>query len=145
MGTSDLTAHAHDAVAERAAIDDMSQYSVADSGDKPSQHQVVELTANAAGNSGKMKKSGSGFLKGLLRNKSSGNLTDGGLEHREASGPPSENGGIHAADDSSEHTVPAKKKGVKKLLGLGRSKKKSGSSASLSEHAEPEAGTDAEP
>ena len=142
MGTSDL-AHSHNAAGEGAAIDAMQQYSLADGGDKPSHHEgrVVELTANA-GNSGKMKKSGSGFLKGLLRNKSSGNLTDAGLEHR-ASGPPSESGSMHAAEQHADGSMPSKKKGVKKLLSLGR-KKKSGSSASLSEHAEPEAGAEAE-
>jgi len=142
MGTTDLV-HSNIAVANAVATDTMSQYSLADS-DKHSHQEgrVVELTANA-GSSGKMKKSGSGFLKGLLRNKSSGNLTDASLEHREASGPPSENGSMHAADHAADGSTTTKKKGVKKLLGLGR-KKKSGSSASLSEHAGFDAGTDAE-
>jgi hypothetical protein len=147
MGTADFAHAVDNAVESSMASENMQQYSLADGGDKPSHDgRVVELTANA-GNNGKMRKSGSGFLKGLLRNKSSGNLTDASLEHREASGPPSENGSAYAyaPDNATDSSVPAKKKGMKKLLSLGRSKKKNGSSASLSEHAaEPETGTDVE-
>lgn len=139
MGTQD------DVGQNSMTTESMQQYSL-DSGDKPAHHdgRVVELTANA-GSNGKIKKSGSGFLKGLLRNRSSGNLTDASLEQREASGPPSENGSAYTADHAADSSVPAKKKGMKKLLSLGRSKKKHGSSASLSEHAaELEAGADVE-
>lgn len=139
MGTTDLADHA---VSNGVNADDMQQYSLSDAGvEKHPSQGVVELTANA-GSSGKMKKSGSGFLKGLLRNKSSGNLTDASLEHREASGPPSEAGSAYAAESVADSgSGSGKKKGVKKLLSLGRSKKK-GSSASLSEHNELDTGAD---
>lgn len=142
MGTRDF-AHPDNAASNGLTTEAMQQYNLADGGDKPSHHQqgVVELTANA-GSSGKMKKSGSGFLKGLLRKQSSGNLTDASLEHREASGPPSENGSAYTADAAADSSVPAKKKGLKKMLSLGRSKKSRGSSASLSENAEVETGAD---
>jgi hypothetical protein len=129
----------------------MTDYDLADAGSvgKASDNsRAVALTANAAGGERKpMKKSGSGFFKGLLRNKSSGSLADASLEadHREASGPGSEAGSAYAADSAAESSVPEKKKGMKKLLSLGRSKKKHGSSADLSEHgAELEAGADVE-
>jgi hypothetical protein len=131
MGTSEL-AHRDNSVVDHAKTEAMQQCSLADDADKPSHEGRVVEHANG-NNSSKMKKSGSGFLKGLLRNRSSGNLTDASLEHREASGPPSENGSAYAADHAADSSVSAKKKGMKKLLSLGR-KKKSESSASLSEH-----------
>lgn len=127
----------------------MTDYDLADAGSvgKGSDNsRAVALTANGSGaaNGGKMRKSGSGFLKGLLRNKSSGSLADE-ADHREASGPGSEAGSAYAADNAADNIAPEKKKGMKKLLSIGRSKKKHGSSASLSEHgAELEAGADVE-
>lgn len=141
MGTSELT-HTNNSVVDNVKAEAMQHYSLADDGDKPSHEgRVVEHSANG-NNSSKMKKSGSGLLKGLLRNRSSGNLTDASLEPREASGPPSENGSAYAADNAADSSVAPKKKGMKKLLSLGR-KKKSESSASLSEHgADLETGAD---
>lgn len=142
MGTAD---HAHDQIHHPdMASDAMPQYSLADSGEKVmhnSRQEVVELTANGSGSNnsgGKMKKSSSGFLKGLLRNKSSGSLAEG-----DASAPASESGSVYAAENSSTDVTAGKKKGVKKLLSLGR-KKKNGSSASLSEHATELEAADAE-
>lgn len=109
--------------------------------------RVVELSADASnhaaerteGNSsstGKLKKSGSGFFKGLgRRRKSSGSIAD---EHLDANTQTAVDDGIlrpvpiAVADEAAVE----RKKGVSSILhGLGRKKKSSGNLAELTEAA----------
>jgi hypothetical protein len=95
-------------------------------------HPAVEGQEAASNGGGKIKKSGSGFFRGLRRNKSSGSLADGDG----ASAAASDVGSVHAGPDSiASDDVAPKKKGMKKLLSLGRSKKAKGSSSSLAQDA----------
>jgi hypothetical protein len=100
--------------------------------------RVVDISAHARSNSGegqgsfgKLKKSGSGFLRGLGRKKKSSSSI-GDEDNRDANPQPGEDAASPAAYTQTEDAAKEKKKGMSGLLSLGRRRKSSGN---LSEQA----------
>lgn len=106
-----------------------------------SSSKVVELSADATHNTpaagnGKLRKSGSGFFKGLgRRKKSSGSIADD--DNRDANSQGADDSMNTAASGAmADEVVPEKKKGVSSLLVGLRRKKSSGNLADVQDTAE---------
>lgn len=100
--------------------------------------RVVDISAHARSNSGegqgsigKLKKSGSGFLRGLGRKKKSSSSI-GDEDNRDANPQQAEDAAGPGAYAQTDEVVKEKKKGMSGLLSLGRRRKSSGN---LSEQA----------
>jgi hypothetical protein len=94
--------------------------------------RVVDISAHARcnsgegnGSNGKLKKSGSGFLRGLGRKKKSSSSI-GDEDNRDANPQQGEDAAGPATYAHSDEAVKEKKKGMSGLLSLGRRRKSSG-------------------